>query len=312
LTRMQTREVTHTLSILDRDATEGLLRSFWELLLRDAARAVDRYCTPDVTYRILDANPGEPGWVVAEGREAAMMAIATINDQLEFLAFEIDAMVIDLPRVAVRWHAAFRHRETGVVGDLCFFDDVEFAGGLISRYTVFMDTNSFRALLAGRAQSPLARKAHRRAAASCLQLPRPFVLSLPERDEREHFLRSFWATRERSGAAAVMQRMTPDTELCLLGDPAAIPFARHLKGVQAVIDLANQVDIEFEITSREVLHVIVEGHQAAVRWAAELRHRGTSARGLIESFDHVVFRDGKIASTTRFFDTAGMVSWIEG
>jgi ketosteroid isomerase-like protein len=309
---MQSREATFTLGGIDREATETLLRSFWDLLLRDAPKAVDRYCTPDVTYRILDTIPEQPGWVVAEGREAAVQAVATINQQLEFLAFEIDALIIDMPRVAVRWHAAFRHRKTGVVGDLCFFDDVMFAGGLISSYTVFMDTESFRSLISGKPQSFLARKAHKRAAAACLLLPQPLALSLTERDEREAFIRDFWADRERRGGIAIMQSMTPDTELCLLGDPAAIPFARHLKGIKAVRDLANQVDMEFEITSREVLHVIVEGNQAAVRWVAELRHRGTSARGRIETFDHTIFRDGKIASNTRFFDTAGMVRWIEG
>jgi ketosteroid isomerase-like protein len=58
--------------------------------------------------------------------------------------------------------------------------------------------------------------------------------------------------------------------------------------------------------------VLVEGDRAAVQWCAEVRHRGTSASGFIESFDHVILKNGRIRSITEFFDTAAAASWIDG
>jgi ketosteroid isomerase-like protein len=314
---MQTVETTYALHALDRDAIDRLIRSFWSLRLANAPEAVRRHAAPDVIFRILGNPGGGEGYCVFEGQDAVIESVRFIDTNLEFVSFDIVDLIVDGPRAALRWHATVRHRGTGVVGDLAVLDLITVEGGLITQYVEFFDTDGFQRLMAGHPQPFFARQSNNKRPALAPADPQqnaspPDAAAFAARDEHEDMLRAFWVRRAEDGQAAVAAHFTDDCELHLIGDPTVIPFARLHLGIEAVRTLVSQIDMEFELLSIAIQEVLVEGDRAAVQWLADVRHRGTGARGDIRSFDHVVLHNGRIRSLTQFFDTAATAGWIAG
>jgi ketosteroid isomerase-like protein len=314
---MQTIETTYALHALDRDGIDRLIRAFWHLRLQDAPAAIRRYAAPDVVFRILGNPGGGNGYSVFEGQDAVIESVRFIDTNLEFIGFEIVDLIVDGPRAALRWQAALRHRGTGVIGDLAVLDLITVDNGRITQYVEFFDTDGFQQLMAGHPQSCFARKsnttrAHLKPMNAGESVASPDAAAFALRDAHEDMLRMFWVRRIEDGQAAVTAHFTDDCELHLVGDPTLIPFARLHLGIEAVRALVGQIDMEFELMNLAIREVVVEGDRAAVQWEGEVRHRGTCARGHIQSFDHVVLENGRIRSLTQFFDTAATASWIAG
>jgi ketosteroid isomerase-like protein len=314
---MSNGETIFALSIQDRDSVDALIRRFWKERLEDSASAIGRHAADDMHFRILGGPPSMPGPWVFSGKEAAIEAVRTIDKSLEFLSFEIVDLIVDGHEAALRWHAALRNRGTGAVGDLAVFDHIVFRDGRIARYEEFLDTDGFRRLMTGEPQPPLARHANRvrrslpdvlRAARTAGAAPTPIA----ERDHLAAMLRRFWHERVESGSAVLPRYFTEECELHLIGDPTAVPFARSHYGMDAVRALVDQIDMEFEYLSFEIRKVLVDGDRAALHWGADVRHRGTSASGHVEAFDHIVLDGDRIVAITEFFDTAATATWIEG
>lgn len=132
------------------------------------------------------------------------------------------------------------------------------------------------------------------------------------RNRRERMIRDYWADRIKRGSIALDGCFTDDCELHFIGDPTAISFARIHRGLDAARALTDKIDVEFEFLSFQIERALVDGNRAAVHWSAHVRHHGTNARGMIESFDHIVFRGDRIVTVTKFFDTAQTAQWIRG
>jgi ketosteroid isomerase-like protein len=314
---MPSEEAADTLNALERGSIEQRLRDFWSVRLEDAAAAIGRYAADDVHFRILGGPPSLPGPWAFDGKPNVIEAVRAIDTNLEFLSFEIVDLILDGQEVALRWHARLRNRGTGVLGDLAVFDHIVLRDGLIARYEEFLDTDGFRRLMTGEPQPELARQANRirRTLPDVLRAARfghPARISAAERDSRAAMLRRFWHERVESGSVVLPRYFTEECELHLIGDPAAVPFARSHYGIDAVRALVDQVDMEFEYLSFDIRKVLVDGDRAALHWGADVRHRGTSASGHVESFDHIVLDGERIVAITEFFDTAATATWIEG
>jgi ketosteroid isomerase-like protein len=314
---MQNEDAASVLSTLDRDSVDALIRRFWKERLKDSASAIGRHAADNIHFRILGGPPSIPGPWVFNGKEKTIEAARTIDTNLEFMSFEIVDLIIDGQEAALRWHARLRNRGTGVLGDLAVFDHIVIRDGRIARYEEFLDTDGFRRLMTGEPQPPLARHANRvrrtlpdvlRAARTARSAP----ISAVERDSRKAMLRRFWHERVESGSVVLPKYFTEECELHLIGDPTAVPFARSHYGMDAVRALVDQIDMEFEYLSFEIRKVLVDGDRAALHWGADVRHRGTSASGHVESFDHLVLDGERIVAITEFFDTAATATWIEG
>jgi ketosteroid isomerase-like protein len=309
---MLTIETTHALQELERDAIVALLHDFWRARLMDAATAIRQYAAPDIAFGVLSGGQGPSAWHIFEGLDAVTEAVRGIDVNLEFLNFEVVDLIIDGGRAALRWHARLRNRGTGVIGDLAVFDLVSVADGLITDYVEFFDTDGFARLMSGEAQPGMARRANAEAV-----LPRftDFAPAESPRSDRENTaarIRAFYADRMRFGSAAVEMHFAEDGELRIIGDPVTIPFARRHSGRDQVAALIGQVDMEFAIEDFEIVDLLLDGSRAAVRWVAAARHRGTGTAIRVEAFNHVVLRDGRIASITEFFDTAATARSIAG
>jgi ketosteroid isomerase-like protein len=302
----------------DRDGIERWIRLFWQKRLENGRDALQRHTSDDVHFRILGGPPSLPGPWIFDGQRQMIDAIATIDTNLEFLSFDIVDMIIDNSEVAMRWHAFLRNRGTGETGDLSVFDHIVIKDGLITSYTEFLDTEGFRLLMTGEPQSAFASKSNRPAGhfANWKQLPatRPVapLIDSASRDRKEKMLRTFWQERVKHGSAALKSFCTQDCEVHLIGDPTAVPFARSHYGLDAACTLIEQIDMEFEYLSFDIRTILIEGDRAALHYGADVRHRGTSASGHVEMFDHMVLKDDRIAVFTEFFDTAAAAGWIAG
>jgi ketosteroid isomerase-like protein len=312
---MQTNELIFSLDPLDRGQIDGLIRGFWHEPLRNPSEALAQFCCDDVSFRVLGHHASRRGALTYEGMEAVALAVRNIHTNLQFLSFNIEDLIVDGHEAALRWHAKFRHRGTGATGEFCVFDHIIIRNGLISSYSEFLDTDGFVKLMAGEAQPRLARQSncHSRGVlpASPTIPDASGVTDMFARNRRERMIRDYWANRIKRGSIALVDCYAEDCELHFVGDPAAIPFARIYRGLDAARALADKIDMEFEFLSFQIERVLVDNDHAGVHWSAHVRHRGTNARGMIESFDHIVFRDDKIITATKFFDTAQIVQWLQ-
>jgi ketosteroid isomerase-like protein len=313
---MQTHELMFSLDPLDRGQVDGLIRGFWQELLRNPSDALAQFCCDDINFRVLGHHASRRGALTYEGRDAVALAVRNIHTNLQFLSFDIEDLIIDGHEAALRWHAKFRHRGTGATGEFCVFDHIAIRNGQISSYSEFLDTDGFVKLIAGEGQPRLARQSncHSRGLVPT-KAPQPEmsgVIDMFARNSRERMIRDYWVDRIKRGSIALVGRFAEDCELHFVGDPAAIPFARIYRGLDAARALADKIDMEFEFLSFQLERVLVDGDHAGVHWSAHVRHRGTNARGMIESFDHIVFRDDHIVTATKFFDTAQIVQWLHG
>jgi ketosteroid isomerase-like protein len=314
---MRTNTAILTDVILERTEVESLVMDFCAALMRSPTEALNRFCSSDISLRLLESPvcPGASGHFL--GREAAAFAIRAILVNLQVISFEFDDIIIDGHEVGLRWRIRLQHRATGVAGDLAVFDHIVLRDGLIAGYTSFFDTDGFAKLLAGERQSRQACLSNRQPAA-LPQVKRPGgdadprSVDLFARNRREHYLRDYWADRLKRGSLAIDACFTDDCEMHFVGDPSTISFARLHQGIEATRALIDATDTEFEILAFRIQHLLIDGDKAALHWTASVRHRGTSARGKMESFDAITFRNDRIFSVTKFFDTARTLQWIRG
>ncbi len=304
-------------SILLREAVEGWISRFWRERLEDVPSAIARHATLDVVFRIIGGPSDLPGPWHFEGHAAVIEAVKTIDAALEFLSFDIADLIIDGDKLALRWHATLRNRQTGVIGNLAVFDLITLRDGLFCRYEEFLDTDGFRRLMTGQPQPALARRANRprrglQDILRELRMNRTPLMPRAERDAREQFLRKVWADRFARGSVALPDYWARECEMHIIGDPMSVPFARSHYGMDAVRALVDQIDIEFEFLSVVVKDVLVDGERAAMRVVSEAKHRGTGVTGTIEAFNHVAFEGDRIVSVIYFFDTAAVARSVAG
>jgi ketosteroid isomerase-like protein len=314
---MQSKDVVRALHTLDRPAIDNLIRSFWKQRLNDPSGALEQYFAPDAVLRLLGSPIAMGGPKTFEGLPAIIDIVRQIDTTLEFVSFTIIELLIDGNEVGCRWSAVFRNRGTGAVVNLGVFDHIVVVDGRIKSYSEYFDTDAFGRLMAGDVVAPIDNRGGRRRERPITNATfQPAVHTTAglgfSRDEIEATLRAMWGDRVVFGSEAVGKYVTEDCVFEMIGDPAAVPFARLHRGKAAVLDLVRLIDMEFEFLSFAIVRIIVDGDSAAVEWHGDIRHRGTSAQGFYEAFDHVVFDGLLIKSYTEFFDTAGASRWIAG
>jgi ketosteroid isomerase-like protein len=312
---MQSSETGDALAELDRSRTEALIREFWRLRERDPAAAVRRYMDEDAVYRLFGRPTSYSGPHQFEGQDAIAAAMHAFHIEVELIACEVLDLIVDGRQAALLWKGRFRHRGAGVVGDLVIFEHLAVAEQRIVARSVFLDTDGFQKLVAGEPQTAIAR-----ANAAVLGEAMEEVLAASQaapapsggKDATRAFIESFWRDRRRDGSASLRTYCAPDVTAQLIGDPTVIPFAKRYVGLEEIERLVQDIDMEFEFLSFEIIRVLIDGARAAAQWRGELRHRGTNAVAEVEVFDHVVLRDGRIGSFVQFFDTAAAARSIAG
>jgi ketosteroid isomerase-like protein len=297
----------------ERTPAGTVVRNFWTERLIDGEAAIRRYVDPSIIYRTPSGH-GHP--IAYIGLDEVVRAIRNFDVNVEFLSFEIQDLIVDAEKVALRWYSMLRHRGTGVTTELVSCSIITVRNGLIIEYDQYLDSESYLRLVAGEPQTSLAKTAVRSALAQVAHWT-PFAgnepdVSASKRGQSEALVRKFWARRLEAGGAALLEMACDDCELTLVGDRTMVPFARTHRGIEDCKALIDQIDREFQFLSFEIRDIVAEGDHVGVQWNAMIRHHGTGAKGMIEVLDHLVLREGKIRFFTGFFDTAAAARWIAG
>jgi ketosteroid isomerase-like protein len=124
------------------------------------------------------------------------------------------------------------------------------------------------------------------------------------RAEIEAIIRKLYAARVAADIPAIMPYATPDVEFVLAGDPGASPVAGRLHGTDALRPQLEKLFAAFKFNSYDIVTLVVEGSNAAVRARASLTSNITGATVDMEFGDFFTFKDGRVASFVQFCDTA--------
>jgi hypothetical protein len=101
----------------------------------------------NATYRLLGSRALIPAAGVRVGKEEIREAWRAFDVDFEILNFEVDDLVVDMPRCSyMSWHMRLRNRGTGVVADLEGVDRLFWRDFKIIEWTRYFDTALVAAL----------------------------------------------------------------------------------------------------------------------------------------------------------------------
>ena len=101
----------------------------------------------DARYRLLGSRALIPAAGVRVGKEEIRQAWRAFDTDFEILSFDIDDLVIDIPRCSyMSWHMQLRSRGTGAVAELEGVDRLIWVDFKIAEWTRFFDTALVAAL----------------------------------------------------------------------------------------------------------------------------------------------------------------------
>jgi ketosteroid isomerase-like protein len=103
-----------------------------------------------------------------------------------------------------------------------------------------------------------------------------------------------------------LSAFAPDARWRLQGQTAGLPFAGLRVGHDAIREMIAMIYADFKMRDFFIEDIIANETSAAVRWSVLATAIHTGHRSQLEVFDHIVLREGKIASLTQFFDTAAV------
>jgi ketosteroid isomerase-like protein len=124
------------------------------------------------------------------------------------------------------------------------------------------------------------------------------------RADIEAIIRKLYAARVAGDVEAIMPFAAPDVEFVLAGDPGASPVPGRLRGTDALRPQLEKLFAVFKFHSYDIVTLVVEGSNAAVRARATLTSTITGATVDMEFGDFFTFKDGRVASFVQFCDTA--------
>jgi ketosteroid isomerase-like protein len=120
----------------------------------------------------------------------------------------------------------------------------------------------------------------------------------------EQLVREVYAARVAGDVEGIVCHFAPDVDFALAGDPAASPVAGRLKGaIKLRAQLALLVQ-GFKFNSYDIVTLVVEGSNAAVRAKANITSLITGATVDMELGDFIEVEDGRVTSFVQFCDTA--------
>jgi ketosteroid isomerase-like protein len=122
--------------------------------------------------------------------------------------------------------------------------------------------------------------------------------------EVEQLVRKLYAARVAGNVEEIVRLMAPDVDFALAGDPAASPVVGRLRGSDRLRAQLMKLVEGFKFNSYDIVTLVVEGSNAAVRAKANITSMITGATVDMELADFIEARDGRAVSFVQFCDTA--------
>jgi ketosteroid isomerase-like protein len=127
---------------------------------------------------------------------------------------------------------------------------------------------------------------------------------MTDRAEIEQLVRNAYAARVRSDVDAILTLFDDNPHFELVGAQAASPVAMRVRGVSDFRARLTDLVRTFRFGSHEIITLVIEGGNVAVRGRAEITSTITDETVSTELADFIVVKDGRIASFVQFCDTA--------
>ena len=230
------------------------------------------------------------------GREALRENIRRTDIEYEPLDFEIQSLLVEGDRSAVRWWSKWRHRATGRVYKMDMAHFLRWQNGLVVEMDEFLDHHCV-----ARAIEELPETMEE------MQSPTGPGLSRKEIIDQLIALGNF--TTHGPNPTLFRALCAQDVVSEFVGDRSTIFYAGRHRGVEALVSIIRSIGVEFEQLghTQQPDFMIVDGEFAATRRSVEWRHRGTGRRGLVELADFVRYRAGKLVELVEFRDSLALL-----
>ena len=130
-----------------------------------------------------------------------------------------------------------------------------------------------------------------------------------QRSDAEALVNHMYGARTKGDIDTIMDRVTPDITLQLIGSTDHSKVAGRAEGAAAFRQAIKSLSEDFVFANFKVLTLLADGDNIAFHWRADARHPKTDKTVATEVMDFWTLRDGKVASITQACDTA-MVNWM--
>lgn len=229
------------------------------------------------------------------GRDALRENLRRTDINYEPLDYEIQCLLVDGDRSAVRWQTEWRERATGRRYEMDMAHFLRWRNGQIIEMDEIFDHRCVSRAIDLIPES-----------LEDMISPRGPGLARDEIVEQLTRMGNF--STQGPDVSLFREICAPDVVCEFVGDRATISYAgRHL-GIEALVDIIRRIGVDFEqLGHAKPDLVLVDGEHAAQRRSVEWRHRGTGRRGLVELADFVRYRDGKIVELVEFRDSLALL-----
>lgn len=229
------------------------------------------------------------------GRDALRENLRRTDINYEPFDYDIQCLIVDGERCAVRWKTEWRERATGRRYKMDMAHFLRWQNGQIVEMDEIFDYHCVSRVVDLIPES-----------LEDMLNPRGPGMSREEIVAQLTLMGNF--SRQGPDVSLFREVCASDVVCEFVGDRASISYAgRHL-GIEALVDIIRRIGVDFEQLGRAKPNlVLVDGEYAAQRRSVEWRHRGTGRRGLVELADFVRYRDGRIVEFVEFRDSLALL-----
>jgi len=102
---------------------------------------------------------------------------------------------------------------------------------------------------------------------------------------------------------SVVSHFAPDVIIHYNCPRYGLSTSEVIRGREAYVANLRRANEEFEAVDGEILQILVEGEQSALRWRTQWRHRGTGRPSSLDMAFFLRWRDGVVAEMHEYEDT---------
>ncbi|MEI8145985.1 MAG: nuclear transport factor 2 family protein [Alphaproteobacteria bacterium] len=137
-------------------------------------------------------------------------------------------------------------------------------------------------------------------------LYRPYLKLVSDNSSVKAMVSLHYGARVDGDAELFSRCFTPDGALTILGDRRMLPQAGRHVGRAAIRNIVSAMASDLDCLDAFLVDVIAEGDRGVVHWHMTLRGATTGSIADFDVADHLILRDGLVASATEFIDTTSL------
>lgn len=229
-----------------------------------------------------------------QGRGALREYLRRADIDFEPLQAEVQDVIVEGDRTALRWTGTFRRRANGAVHVMDMAHFLRWRNGRVASLDEFIDDHATARAAAGEMKS----------FEEMLDPPGPGL----SRDEMARRVMALGSFAGSGPDIALFRRFcAPQVVSEFVGDRGAIFYAGRHRGIDALTSIIRSINIDFEQVGSTTPRMVIDGAGVASRRTVEWRHRGTGRRGIVELADFMRFENGLIVELVEFRDSVALL-----